>query len=76
MFFDHGFSMGGMHAIGWAFWLVVAVAIVAIWSASRGRRPSDAAPLDILKRRLARGEITPEAYEQAKDLLERDADKS
>ncbi len=76
MFFDHGFFMGGMHTIGWAFWLVVAVAMVAIWTASRGRRPSDAAQLDILKRRLARDEITPEAYEQAKHLLERDADKS
>ncbi|HMN94063.1 MAG TPA: SHOCT domain-containing protein [Hydrogenophaga sp.] len=78
MYFDHGYFMGGMHAIWWVFWLVVVVAFIAIWSPARGRRSSDAdaAPLDILKRRLARGEITPEAYQQAKDLLERDADKS
>jgi putative membrane protein len=78
MFFDHGYFMGGMHVIWWVFWLIVAVAIIAIWSPGRGRRSSDAdaAPLDILQRRLARGEITPEAYEQAKALLDRDAGKS
>ncbi len=77
MFFDHGYFMGGMHAIWWVFWLVVVVAI-AIWSPARVRRKSDAdaVPLDILQRRLAHGEITPEAYEQAKALLERDVGKS
>ena len=78
MFFDHGYFMGGMHALWWIFWLVVVVAVIAFWAPSRRRRSSDAdsSPLDILQRRLARGEITPEAYEQAKALLERDAGKT
>lgn len=78
MFFDHGYFMGGMHAIWWIFWLVVVVVALAIWSPTFVRRTSgaDAVPLDILQRRLARGEISPEAYEQAKALLKRDAGKS
>jgi putative membrane protein len=78
MFFDHGYFMGGMHPMWWMVWLVVAlVVILAVWSPQRRRRPSEdsASPLDILQRRLARGEVTPEAYEQAKALLDRDATK-
>jgi putative membrane protein len=79
MFFDHGYFMGGMHGMWWVFWLVVAVVVaLAVWSPQRQRRSpdDDASPLDILQRRLARGEITPEAYEQARALLERDAPKT
>jgi putative membrane protein len=79
MFFDHGYFMGGMHGMWWVFWLVVAVVVaVAIWAPQRQRRSSadEASPRDILQRRLARGEITPEAYEQAKALLDRDAPRN
>lgn len=79
MFFDHGDFMGGMHAMWWVFWLVVALVVsLAVWSPQRRHRPSGdgASPLDILQRRLARGEMTPEAYEQAKAILDRDATKA
>lgn len=73
--FDHyGGYMAGMHALGWIFW----VALVAlIFFLGRGRCGPDArtprdTPHDILKRRLAAGELSPEDYEQRKALLDRD----
>jgi putative membrane protein len=77
MFFDHGYYMGGMHTFWWIFWLIlVAVLVFAVWSPQRGSgRSGGESPRDILKRRLAKGEITPEAYEQTKALLERDSDR-
>ncbi|QKO23404.1 SHOCT domain-containing protein [Rhodoferax sp. BAB1] len=74
MYFDHGYYMGGMHALWWVFWLILVVALVYTgWSPQRraGRRERES-PHELLQRRLARGEITPEAYEQAKTLLDRD----
>ncbi len=75
MFLDHGYYMGGMHAIWWVFWLIlVVVLVVTVWSPQqRARRTERESPLKLLQRRLANGEITPEAYEQAKSLLDRDA---
>lgn len=77
MFFDYGYYMGGMHTLWWVFWLVLLVGLVyAVWSPDRRRRRQDKeSPLEILQRRLAKGEITPEAYEKAKALLDRDVDK-
>lgn len=77
MFFDHGYYMGGMHTYWWIFWLLVLVVLVyAVWSPDRRRRrPGKESPMKILQRRLANGEITPEAYEKAKALLNRDVDK-
>ncbi|MFM2262637.1 MAG: hypothetical protein RI959_1313 [Pseudomonadota bacterium] len=75
MFNEYGYYMGGMHTFWWLFWLILAVALVyAVWPPERrtGRSKREA-PLEILQRRLALGEITPEAYEQTKSLLDRDA---
>ncbi len=38
--------------------------------ASRAERPADESPLDILKRRYARGEITREQFEQMRRDIE------
>jgi len=78
MWFEHGAYMGGMHAFWWFFWLILVVALVyAVWSPRQRSRHSDhASPHELLQRRLAKGEITPEAYEQAKALLDRDAHRS
>ena len=74
MYFGDGYYMGGMHAFWWLFWLGL---IVVLWFAvgvpRRRNEPREReTPHETLRRRLARGEITPEAYEQAKALLDRD----
>jgi putative membrane protein len=71
MFGNHGFMGGFM----WVFWLAVVVGIIFLvkWIIEQGRQSAqstDSNPLDILKRRYARGEIDKEEYERKwKDLL-------
>ena len=75
MFYDGGYSMGGMHGLWWFFWLaLIGVLVFYGWGSpsAKHRRPRET-PLDVLKRRLASGEIAPEQYEQRKALLDRDA---
>jgi putative membrane protein len=68
----------GMNGSGWwmlisgsLIWLFfIGVIALAVWSTVRTPGGgSGAAPLDILKTRLARGEITPEQYEQTRREL-------
>ena len=75
MFYDGAYSMAGMHGLWWFFWLALIGALVFYgWgSPSEKRRHLRETPLDVLKRRLASGEIAPEQYEQRKALLDRDA---
>ncbi len=78
MFYGGGYHMGGMHGWWWLFWLVVVGVFVFYGWGRLGehrRRPSET-PLEVLKRRLAAGEITPEQYEERKALIERDSDAS
>jgi putative membrane protein len=75
MFSEYGYYMGGMHGF---WWFVGLALIVALWftvlrPGRRNRRKDTETPHEILRRRLARGDITPQAYEQAKALLDRDA---
>jgi len=74
MFFDHGYYMGGMHTLWWILWLVLLIVLVYAVSSPDRRRRRQGKPvrIPILQRRLASGEITPEAYEKAKALLDRD----
>lgn len=65
-----------MMFIGGFFWLLILLGIVllAVWFFSgnqfTGRRgPAEETPLEILKRRYARGEISPEDYERMKREL-------
>jgi putative membrane protein len=58
---------------GWLFWVVLFVALLAVVLPERRRRHSESgSPHLMLQRRLARGEITPEQYEQTRVLLDRD----
>jgi len=59
----------------WIFLLILA--IVAIWYFNRhnrdeffGRRPNKKKPMETLRDRYARGELTKEEYEQRKAVLE------
>lgn len=61
---------------GWwmmPFWIIVIVAVIFLikWLAERGKSegevsPRQESPLDILKKRYARGEIDKEEFEQKK----------
>ena len=75
MFYDGGYSMGGMHGLWWFFWMVlIGVLVFCGWSSpsAKRQRPRKTAP-NVLQRRLASGAIAPEQYEQRKALLDRDA---
>lgn len=66
---------GFMGVFMWIFWILVIVGVVFLvkWIVLQGKQsqPShEENPLDILKRRYARGEINKEEFEQKKkDLL-------
>jgi putative membrane protein len=58
--------------VGMIYWLVIlGVLSYFMWLYFRPRRPTYSVedPLEIAKRRLARGEITPEEYEDIKRKL-------
>jgi putative membrane protein len=69
---EPAYYMIGMHAIWWLFW---PLAIGALLFIARGRGASGDAddPRDVLRRRLATGEIQADEYEQRIALLNRDS---
>ena len=70
----HYGDMMGMHALWWVFWIAVVMALV-FWgvggSTARRDRPRET-PREMLRRRLASGEISTEEYEKRKTVLDRD----
>lgn len=77
---DHGWGMGygwGM-GFGWMFvvifWVLVIIGIVYLITLAAGgkKRASEESPLDILKRRYAKGEITREEFEKMKEDLKKE----
>jgi putative membrane protein len=62
--------------MGWGGWLWMGIWIVAllamVWLITRrpDARPIDEEPLEILRRRFARGELSETDFEQAKRVLE------
>jgi putative membrane protein len=75
MYYEGGYFMGGMHWIWWIFWLaLIGVVVFYGWGLPSGqRRGPRQTPHEVLKRRLANGEISSDEYEQRKLLLDRDA---
>ena len=75
MFQDYGYYMVGMHAFWWVFWIILVMAILfGGWGSSERRQNRRReTPHEVLRRRLANGEIKPEEYEQHKALLDQDA---
>lgn len=67
-----GFSMGGMMFM-WIFW--IALIILVIYLASRllndrsGKVSAEESALDILKKELAKGNISEEEFDRKKKLL-------
>jgi putative membrane protein len=75
MFYNGGFYMGGMHGLWWIFWVIL-IGVLVFYGWGRSSDPArrrHESPHDVLRRRLAAGEITPEDYEKRKALLDRDA---
>jgi len=66
--------MGGMW-FSWIFW--IAVVVLIIWIIVNQNRKQNyplqqqETPLDILKKRYAKGEITKEQFDEMKNTLER-----
>ncbi|MEP7208820.1 MAG: SHOCT domain-containing protein [Casimicrobiaceae bacterium] len=77
MFHDGSYYMGGMHGLWWIFWVVL-IGLVVLYGRGRpgeGRRRPRETPLEVLRRRLANGEVSPEEYEKRKALVDRDGAK-
>lgn len=73
MFHDYGY-MVGMHAFWWFFWVIVVIAMV-FWARAdtpAPRRQPRETPHEVLRRRLANGEVSEEEYEKHKAILDRD----
>ena len=71
MDWDH--YMLGMHALWWLFW-VIAIGAVLFVMRRRGANPGEPgpeSPREVLRRRLASGDIQPDEYEQRIALLNR-----
>ena len=66
-----GWSMGGM----WLWWIVAVIVLIFIvrgaWSGGVNRGPEPESPEDILKRRLANGEIDRDEYVRRLEDLRR-----
>lgn len=73
MFHDYGY-MVGMHAFWWLLGIALVIALI-FWglggSTARRGRPLET-PSEMLRRRLANGEISTEEYEKRKAVLDRD----
>ena len=73
-----------MHRFGWGWWLLMSIGMVAFWgvviygvawllrggSPQRPEQPPPERPREILKRRLAQGEISVEEYERLSATIE------
>lgn len=72
MYVDGGMIFGGFM---WIFWLLVIAAVIlviisAVNSNSQARNENEESPLEILKRRYAKGEIDEDEYIQRRKGLE------
>ena len=70
----HYGDMMGMHTLWWVFWIAVVFGLVFwAWGGSPARRdrPRETSH-EVLRRRLANGEISTEEYEKRKEVLNRD----
>ncbi|OOY05404.1 hypothetical protein B6V73_19105 [Thioclava sp. JM3] len=65
----YGFFGIGMMVIFWGVLIVLAILAVR-WLMERGPSRSQSTALDVLKERLAKGEIDPEEYQARRKALE------
>ncbi len=70
MYMHEGYTALGMHFFWWFLWVMMIVWIFAIPYNIPGQRLKKDTPLDLLKKRLASGEINNVEYQEKKTLLE------
>lgn len=61
----------GMHIIWWVIWVILIIWIFATPWDIPGQRTKNETPLDLLKKRYAKGEISKEEYEDIKNTLQK-----
>ena len=66
----NGYHFWGMHLIWWIIWIFFIIWIFATPWDIPGQRAKKNSPLDILKKRFVRGEITKEEFEDIKKQIE------
>jgi putative membrane protein len=69
-FYDGHF--GGMHIVWWIIWIFLLMWIFFMPYDIPYRRKRKEDPLNILKKRFAKGKITKEEYEESKKILKSD----
>lgn len=72
-YYDSGYF--GMHFFWWFFWVLLFVSFFSFATPvpRRHLKRLQETPLDILKRRLASGEIAEQEYESRKSKIDRDS---
>ena len=60
---------GGMHLIWWIIWIVLIAWIFFIPADIPYQKTKKDSPLDILKNRFAKGEISKEEFEESKKIF-------
>nr|WP_315213696.1 SHOCT domain-containing protein [uncultured Flavobacterium sp.] len=68
MYYEHHFW--GMHLLWWIFWIILILWIFATPYEIPGQRTKNETPMDILKKRLAKGGITNDEFDEKKKILE------
>jgi putative membrane protein len=59
----------GMHTIWWVIWVIFMIWVFATPWNIPGQRMKKETPLDLLKKRFAKGEISKEDFEDIKSTL-------
>lgn len=62
----------GMHFFWWLFWIILIVWLFSTQRKMPSQQPKDESPIEILKKRFAKGEITKEEYQEIKNTLDKD----
>jgi putative membrane protein len=70
MEYYYNYHFIGMHFYWWIVWIILLGWIFIIPYNIPGQRAKKETPLDILKKRLARGEISDKEYEEKKKLID------
>lgn len=72
MWNQFGYHFWGMHWLWWIFWIILLLWIFLGLRPRLSEKKEKENPLDILKKRYAKGELTTEEYEERKKIIERD----